>query len=348
MKLLKPGRNPLGDWGRRFTLVAAVAGVAGAGPGQALATDTIAPISVQAQAAPIPRYSPGIREILKMLDAKVDPQVVRAYIQNSTTAYSLSAQDIIDLKQRGVPDDVLTSMMQHGAEVRARSMPAAQPYSALPLRNMLRSTLRRLPRRMPTPMPRRPGMATTTGIMAIPHTIIRIIPAIPTARTTATRTTGGESATAIPGTGSIPPSSSTRMGIVISAGMAATGLATIADTAAIEGSADGMAVPMGDAPAAQPGSRSAPMRDAAEAAPSARFAVTRPAPQADLPGIPCRLALAAEGSAAEADSAGVFAGEADSAGTVAAADIAENFEPAGAVLRGSSMASLGPTIRAKE
>ena len=88
------------------------------------------------------RYSAGIEDILKMVDAKVDTEVVKAYIKNSSTAYNPNVSEIIALKDHGVPSDVITAVLQHGAEVRsqaARSMQAnvapavaPQPYANTP------------------------------------------------------------------------------------------------------------------------------------------------------------------------------------------------------------------------
>ena len=78
------------------------------------------------QNAPAAGLSPGVADILKMVDAKVDPEVIKTYINNSPTAYNPSATEIIALKDRGVGSEILTAMMQHGAEVRAQSMRAAQ------------------------------------------------------------------------------------------------------------------------------------------------------------------------------------------------------------------------------
>jgi hypothetical protein len=64
--------------------------------------------------------SPGTYEIVKMVDAKVDVSVIKAYVQNSTTAYNPSASDLIALKNHGVPDEVLTAMLEHGAQVRSQ------------------------------------------------------------------------------------------------------------------------------------------------------------------------------------------------------------------------------------
>jgi hypothetical protein len=74
-------------------------------------------------------FSPGIRDVLKMLDAKVDIEVVKAYVKNSQIAFNPTASDIIELKRRNVPDDVITSLMQRGAEVRAQ---LAQSASQMP------------------------------------------------------------------------------------------------------------------------------------------------------------------------------------------------------------------------
>lgn len=84
-------------------------------------------------AAPAPRFSPGVADIVKMVEAKVDPEVIKTYIKNSPTAFNPSATEIIALKDEGVAPEILTAMLQHGAEVRAQSMQAAQaPQQANP------------------------------------------------------------------------------------------------------------------------------------------------------------------------------------------------------------------------
>jgi len=73
-------------------------------------------------------YSAGVEEILKMVDAKVDPEVIAAYVKNSTVAYNPSASEIIALRARGVPNEVIVAMIQRGGELRARTMQANIPY----------------------------------------------------------------------------------------------------------------------------------------------------------------------------------------------------------------------------
>src|SRR6202158_5289959 len=52
-------------------------------------------------------YSPGIADILKMVDAKIDADVIKAYIQSSRIAYNPNVNEIIALKDRGVSSDLL-------------------------------------------------------------------------------------------------------------------------------------------------------------------------------------------------------------------------------------------------
>jgi hypothetical protein len=76
------------------------------------------------------RFSPGIQDVLKMLDAKVDPGVIREFIKNSSIPFNPSAAEIIALKHLNVPDDMITALMQRGAEVRAQMAQMAMAQSA--------------------------------------------------------------------------------------------------------------------------------------------------------------------------------------------------------------------------
>jgi hypothetical protein len=81
--------------------------------------------------------SPAVSDVVKMVDAKVDSSVIKAFIQNSTTTFTPSASELIALKNHGVPDEILTAMLQRGAEVRSqiaqslhRPPPAAPTYAS--------------------------------------------------------------------------------------------------------------------------------------------------------------------------------------------------------------------------
>jgi hypothetical protein len=81
--------------------------------------------------APVVNYSPGVAEILKLANAKVDPNIIKAYVKNSPIPYNLSAGEIIGLEQQGVPEEIITAMMQRGGELRAQ-MSGAGAYAGVP------------------------------------------------------------------------------------------------------------------------------------------------------------------------------------------------------------------------
>ena len=62
-------------------------------------------------------HSAGVDEVLKMMQAGVSPDVIRTYVENSPIVYTLSANDIIALKQHAVPDDITTAMLKRGARL---------------------------------------------------------------------------------------------------------------------------------------------------------------------------------------------------------------------------------------
>jgi hypothetical protein len=93
--------------------------------GTASGINALAQEASAVQSAPAARFSPGVADVVKLVNAKVDLEVIKAYIQNSPTAYNPSATEIIALKDHGVGPEILTAMLQRGAEVRAQAMQAA-------------------------------------------------------------------------------------------------------------------------------------------------------------------------------------------------------------------------------
>jgi len=84
------------------------------------------------ETAPI-KYSVGIDEILKMVQAGVSKDVIKTFIENSPVAYNLSASDLIALKESGVTDDLTTALMKRGSVVRTQANQAASdPRSTEP------------------------------------------------------------------------------------------------------------------------------------------------------------------------------------------------------------------------
>src|SRR5439155_9428001 len=73
-----------------------------------------------------------------LVDAKVDVEVIKAFVKNSAIPFSPSAAEIIALREHGVPPEVIVAMLQRGSELKTASIQgAAAPadggaYSAAP------------------------------------------------------------------------------------------------------------------------------------------------------------------------------------------------------------------------
>ncbi len=89
---------------------------------------------------------PALEAIARMAEAKVGTRTVLAFIANSPLAYNLSPRDIIALKERGVPDEVITALVKHGAKMRAKYESSARAD-----RHALNAPERRPPRTIPAP-----------------------------------------------------------------------------------------------------------------------------------------------------------------------------------------------------
>ncbi len=78
------------------------------------------------------KYSAGVDEVLKMMQAGVTTDVIKTYIENAPIAYTLSANDIIALKGHAVPDELTTAMVKRGAALRALLNQARAPNAVPP------------------------------------------------------------------------------------------------------------------------------------------------------------------------------------------------------------------------
>ena len=100
-------------------------------------TTTIPPLILSGRQStrPAGTYSAGVAEIIKMLDAKVDGQVILAYIQNSPIPYNPDGTDLIALKEHGASTELLVALLHHGDELRlhmAQAQSAINPPPAAP------------------------------------------------------------------------------------------------------------------------------------------------------------------------------------------------------------------------
>jgi len=69
-------------------------------------------------------------DVLRLVKAKVDQEVVIAFVRNSAIAYNLTAGEIVSLKDQGVSSGIILAMIQRGAEMRAQYRQAAQANPA--------------------------------------------------------------------------------------------------------------------------------------------------------------------------------------------------------------------------
>jgi uncharacterized membrane protein YgcG len=90
-------------------------------------------LTVSAQTAP--QLSYGVPQVLQLSQAKVSDSTIIAYIQNSGNSYGLDANQIIYLRQQGVSDAVINTMLTQpknaAANVQAAPPPADQPSTAV-------------------------------------------------------------------------------------------------------------------------------------------------------------------------------------------------------------------------
>lgn len=66
-------------------------------------------------------FPTGPAEIVKLVEAGVQPEVVKAYVGNSPVAYQLNADEIIALYRRGVAPAIIVAMIERGAALRAQT-----------------------------------------------------------------------------------------------------------------------------------------------------------------------------------------------------------------------------------
>jgi hypothetical protein len=72
----------------------------------------------------------GVDEILKLLQAGVSKEVMKAYIETTPVAFPLSAIDLVTLKEHGLPDELTVALIKRGAELTAQVNQASASNAA--------------------------------------------------------------------------------------------------------------------------------------------------------------------------------------------------------------------------
>jgi hypothetical protein len=78
------------------------------------------------------KISTVISEVIRLVDAKVDAAVIKAYINNAPMTYNPSATELIALQQHGAGTDTLIALLQRASEAMARTSQTAPTIQSLP------------------------------------------------------------------------------------------------------------------------------------------------------------------------------------------------------------------------
>jgi hypothetical protein len=119
---------------QKMLAVLAVAGLA-LSASKTLAQNSTATTTAQPAAvnAPVPQLSSGVSQIMQLAQAKVSDDTIIAYIKNSGNIFGLNADQIIYLRQQGISDAVITTMLNQPRPVVAvatPTTPAPQPVAS--------------------------------------------------------------------------------------------------------------------------------------------------------------------------------------------------------------------------
>jgi len=82
------------------------------------------------------QLSPGVPDILKLVSARVSDGTITAFINNSGRTYHLSVSEILYLREQGMSEQVLTSMLSAGQNVAAISAQAAPQPAPQPVQQL--------------------------------------------------------------------------------------------------------------------------------------------------------------------------------------------------------------------
>lgn len=95
---------------------------------------------IETNQPPAGAFSSGVNEVLRLADAGVSAEVMKAYVECAATAEPPTAAAIIVMKQHKVPDEIVTLMVRRGAQARVAVARAKQDAMARVLSARRRAT----------------------------------------------------------------------------------------------------------------------------------------------------------------------------------------------------------------
>jgi hypothetical protein len=94
--------------------------------------------------------SPGAAEVVRLAESGLGDEVVSSYVTNSQTAFNLTADDIVYLKDVGISEPVISLMMSHDRQIRESGPPPVTAQNPPPT-----------PGPAPGPAPQQPNEVAT-------------------------------------------------------------------------------------------------------------------------------------------------------------------------------------------
>src|SRR5882672_3316133 len=86
-----------------------------------------APASISTEKVDSAKLPYGVADVVKLSRSQVSEDVILSYVQNSGIAYSLSPDDIVRLRNEGVSDRVINSMLDQHKKAMEVAQRAADP-----------------------------------------------------------------------------------------------------------------------------------------------------------------------------------------------------------------------------
>ena len=78
------------------------------------------------------QFSAGLLDIVRMVKANVNPEVIRTFINHSPISYNPSAQEVIALKRLGVSNEIIVTMLGHRSRAPASPRPSTRQMVRVP------------------------------------------------------------------------------------------------------------------------------------------------------------------------------------------------------------------------
>jgi hypothetical protein len=78
------------------------------------------------------QFSAGLADIVRLVKANADPELIKTFIEHSGISYNPSAQEVIALKKLGVSDEIIITLIGHRSRVLETAHPSPPQIVKVP------------------------------------------------------------------------------------------------------------------------------------------------------------------------------------------------------------------------